>query len=201
MRTALGLRGVSVLPLVSERVTAQEIMVSRAFGRSITTLEELRQAVQLYAARACEKLRNQHRQAWRVSVWVATNPFRKSQPQYHNSISIKLPRPTDYTPTIIATVLEGLEQIYRAYPFHCAGVRLSDLTSADLDQGTLTSPHFPPERERALMAAIDAINHRYGRETIRFLGSGLDRPWSGKITNRSPRALTCWDELPLAHVG
>ena len=47
------------------------------------------------------------------------------------------------------------------------------------------------------MQAMDAICQKFGREAIRFLGSGMARSWASKQDNRSNRALTQWKEIPI----
>ncbi|MBA3822312.1 MAG: Y-family DNA polymerase [Ktedonobacterales bacterium] len=199
-RTQLELRGQPAFPLITARATKQEILVSRAFGRPVTEVEQLREALSFYTARACEKLRAEHRCAGLISVHVATNPFRKREPQYSNSITIRLDRPTAYTPTILAAALGGLERIYRPYPFHRVGIALREFVAEDPAQGTLFAPHFPSARERQLMMTLDAICQRFGREAIRYLGTGFARPWASKGDYRSPRALTQWAEIPHVQV-
>jgi DNA polymerase V len=57
MRLALELRGVPCLGLEREIPDRKSIMASRSFGRPITRLADLREAVASYTARAAEKLR------------------------------------------------------------------------------------------------------------------------------------------------
>ena len=60
MRLALELRGMPCLDLEREIPDRKSIMASRSFGRPVTTLAEMREAVASYTARAAEKLRRQH---------------------------------------------------------------------------------------------------------------------------------------------
>ena len=54
-------------------------------------------------------------------------------------------------------------------------------------------------RRKRLMRSLDAINGRFGRDTIIFGAQGMgDAPWHMRQEHRSPRMTTCWDELPLA---
>ena len=54
----------------------------------------------------------------------------------------------------------------------------------------------PDEARRvSLMRAMDAINRRYGRDRVRFAGTGLDRAWKLRAEFHSPRYTTRWDEL------
>lgn len=56
-RTCNELRGISCLDLEDVAPPKQQIMSSRSFGSPVETLEELREAVASYVARAAEKLR------------------------------------------------------------------------------------------------------------------------------------------------
>jgi DNA polymerase V len=48
------------------------------------------------------------------------------------------------------------------------------------------------------MAAIDALNQTYGRNTLRTGVCGTAPRWGMKSENRSACFTTCWDELPQA---
>jgi len=50
------------------------------------------------------------------------------------------------------------------------------------------------------MQALDAINERYGKRTIRFAAEDLAKAWQPKHQARSPRYTTSLDELPLAQI-
>ena len=49
-----------------------------------------------------------------------------------------------------------------------------------------------------LMAAVDALNHRYGSGTIRWAACGLRPGWSMRRSRLSRAATTRLDELPRA---
>jgi hypothetical protein len=51
-----------------------------------------------------------------------------------------------------------------------------------------------------LMAALDAVNARFGRGTLRPLSTGLARPWGTRHARLSPRYTTRLDELMEAKV-
>ena len=59
LRMAMELRGVACLDLERSAPDRKSIMASRSFGRAITTLPEMEEAVASYTARAAEKLRRQ----------------------------------------------------------------------------------------------------------------------------------------------
>jgi DNA polymerase V len=188
------LRGISCLPLELCPPPKQSLMVSRSFGRPITTLTEMREAVATYTTRAAEKLRRHGMAAGVVTVFLMTNRFTE-EPQYSNSVTIPLPVATQDTAELIRYALRGTEHIFReGYRYQKAGVILTALVPAHQVQ-----PHLfdqtDRERSQKLMAAIDAINTAWGSGTIRYAAVGLRPRWIGQCARRSPRYTTRWNEL------
>ena len=196
-RTQMELRGIACLPMEPGAATAtkQQIMCSRSFGRQIDSLAELRQTLATYTARAAEKARAQHTAATSLTIFITTNHFHEDQAQYSQSCGTMLPRATHDTCELLAAALHALERVYRAgYTYHKAGVILSGFVADDVQQETLFDA--PPDpRHRKVMALMDTVNARYGRDTLRLLTSGLTRPWGMRQEHRSPRYTSRWSEL------
>ena len=53
----------------------KETCVSRSFGKPITNIEDLRQAIAIYVVRASEKLRNQRLQANTIPIFTRTSHY------------------------------------------------------------------------------------------------------------------------------
>jgi DNA polymerase V len=53
---------------------------AKSFGKEITSLEEMAEAVSTYTARAAEKLREQDSLAARITVFLRANAFREDMP-------------------------------------------------------------------------------------------------------------------------
>jgi DNA polymerase V len=51
------------------------------------------------------------------------------------------------------------------------------------------------EKQLRLMEAVDEINRKHGRHTIRPLAMGLKQPWQMRRQRISKRYTTRWDEL------
>jgi DNA polymerase V len=75
-RTAAELRGIACLPMVDAVPVRQQIMVSRSFGREITSYESLQESVLTFLARAAEKLRAEGLAAQQLQLFVNSNVFR-----------------------------------------------------------------------------------------------------------------------------
>ena len=155
----------------------------------------MEEAVAAYTARAAEKLRRQHLTAARLQVFVMTNRFRPQDAQYSREQGVQLPVATADCGKLIAAVLRGLGFLWReGFRYKKAGVMLLDLTPAATVQGGLFDA--PDDaRAKARMLAVDKLNGRYGRDTVRFAATGIGRAWKLRREFISPRYTTCWEEL------
>jgi DNA polymerase V len=182
------------LPLERCPPPKQSLMVSRSFGRPITALTEMREAVATYTTRATEKLRRAQRAAGVLTVFLMTNRF-ADEPQYANSVTIPLPVATQDTAELIQYAFRGIEQLFHeGYRYKKAGVILTALVPAHQVQTHLFDQH-DRERSQRLMAALDALNTQWGTGTVRYGAVGLQPRWRMRCGRRSPRYTTRWQEL------
>lgn len=201
LRTVFELRGISCLPLEMAPPPKKAIASAKTFGRSIETLDELKEAVATYLSRAAEKLRAQHTSCGLLQVFVRTNYFREDEPKYSNSATLKLPQPTAYTPELVWYADYLLAKIYRpGYCYSKAGVMLTDFVPDNqlqlkLFAGSPSAQLANHEGKQRLMAAVDHLNSKLGRESVRLGATGLSRDWKSHQANVSPRYTTRWDEL------
>lgn len=195
-RTVAELNGVSCLSLEDATPDKQQILSSRSFGQYVYELEPLQEAVASYVATAAQKLRRQRSLAGLLQVYIRTNPFAESSPQYQQGLTIPLPEPTDDTLQLIRVAHWGLKKIYRrGYGYQKAGVSLMNLTPAQHVQLGL----FSSGRDRTgLMQVMDRINATYGRGTLHSASEGIKKDWSMKREMKSPAYTTRWDQLPVA---
>ena len=80
------------------------------------------------------------------------------------------------------------------YRYFEVGVLLDDLRDAAAEPRGLF-PTRDPARSARLMAALDAVNARFGRGTLRPLSTGLARPRGTRHARLSPRYTTRVEEL------
>jgi DNA polymerase V len=193
-KTVLELQGTSCLD-IEEVAPRQNIMVSRSFGHKIEKFDDLREAVSNFATNAAEKLREQHSFACGMMVFVRTNPFSQTDPQYSNSICLKFIKETNNTVVILKTAILGLQAIYRqGYHYKKAGVMLLDLVSDNTSQDDFFIDH-DKLNNKILMNTLDEINDKYGKKTIQFAVCGFRKAWGMRQENMSPAYTTNWEEL------
>jgi len=199
LRIAHELRGIPCLPLEVIRDKRKHIMTSRSFGRPVTTLEEMKEAILTYLSRCAEKLREDQQLASVVSVYIRTYPKNSKSTQNNASQSILLPAPTDYNPELAKYALKALDYIFiEGYRYKKAGVLLSELTPRYSQQLPLFhTTDF--EKTHRLMKVMDKLNQRWSDRKIKFSGEGMEQPWKMKSEKRSKRCTTHWDELIVAN--
>jgi len=213
-KTLLELRGTSCLEMsdIEDAPTAkQQILVSRSFGKAITDPAGIIEAVSEFASRAAEKLRHQDSTANAVGVFFSTSPFRPNDRQHSVNVTVPLIRPTADTRVLVATAVRAARQEFRSdFNYAKAGVILVNLQPASQHQGELDlvaggdEDLAPPMKDRtALMDAMDVLNRRFGRDSVRVGSSTLAshdtdvRSWATRQERRSPRFTTRWDEMPV----
>lgn len=202
-RTVRELNGLPCLALEDAPSPKKEIATTRSFGQPITALEDLGEAVTEFASRAAEKLRAQNSRCGQILVFIHTSPHRPT-PQYSKSVVVPVP-PTANTLTLVRAAQQGLRAIYRpGFEYAKAGVILLDIGSATERQQELALE--PKGRSRndltKLMEAIDSINDRFGRGTLRVASAGQAgdrRKWAMRQDMLSPAYTTNWNDLPTAY--
>ncbi|WP_315315624.1 translesion error-prone DNA polymerase V subunit UmuC [Pantoea vagans] len=190
------LNGESCIALEDAPPPKQHILNSRSFGERVTKLEDMQQAIVLYATRAAEKLREQNSRCRHISVSVATGRHGDG-PRYSNTASCICDYPTNDTRDIIESALRGLGTIWRdGFRYAKAGVMLGDFYQSGMTQFDMFSEQQPRANADALMAALDSIN-RSGKGKVWFAGQGeRDSAWQMKREMLSPRYTTRLKDIP-----
>jgi len=195
LRLQKELKGEPCIPMEHNPQKKKEICTSRSFGTMVTELDELKQAVSMYATRCAEKLRTQNSCTNLVNVFLHTNPFRPDLPQYKNVRLVRLPVASNSTLTIVQSALRGLESIYmKGYQYKKAGVIVSGLVPSNTIQYNVF--HSTDEdRHMRLMTAMDKVNDREGRDVLRVAEQGFTRRWTLRQERLSPCYTTRWADF------
>jgi len=207
-RTVRELQGESCVDLEDVAPAKQEIACTRSFGSAVRELDELTEAVSEFSARAAQKLRGQAGVTGQVLVFIRTSPFRQT-PQYSRSLVVPLRRPTADTAAITSAAVMGLRAIFKPdFDYAKAGVMLLDIGSSKVEQLELdldaadhrSATARAPEARPQLMAALDSLNERYGRGTLKLASAGAGvapRNWTMKQELRTPAYTTRWEDMPV----
>lgn len=196
-RTVRELSGESCIELETVIRKKKGICTSRSFGQAITALGPLSEAVATFAARCAEKLRKQGSATMMLNVFVYTNRFREDQPQYYGTKSVPLPVGSNSSMELIACSAKALKLIYREqYAYKKAGILVSAIVHQDYIQTDLFAMNERKrEADRKAMAALDRLNQRMGRDTVKVAAMGFDRSWLMRQERKSKCYTTRWADL------
>jgi DNA polymerase V len=203
LQTVLELDGIPCLQPQTQPRPAKSLVRSRSFGRAVTELDELREAVSHHVHSAARRLRAHGQVAGCLHVFLHTNRFKPEEPQYSPCVSTCLDQPANDTRTLLAAALRLLEQAYaKGFAFQKGGVMLTALQPAGLRQLRFWDVAGWQDRksDKPLMQAMDRINSRYGRDTLRYACSGLEKNWEMRRGRLSPEFTTKWLDIPVVKV-
>ncbi|OYZ68102.1 MAG: DNA polymerase V subunit UmuC, partial [Methylophilaceae bacterium 17-43-7] len=168
-KTIRELNGVVCIELEDVAPPKQQILSSRSFGHPVRDYHSLAESITLYMSRAAEKLRKQQSFAGSVHVYIRTSPFRDKDPFYSNGMTVPIPTPTNDSMQLVSIALWILKRIYKPnYHYAKAGVMLSELVPAQGIQSDLFSTTQVTTKTRVLMQAMDTINKKMGKESIKL---------------------------------
>lgn len=195
------LNGVACHELEPRGRIAQSIMRSRTFGEDTSHAYVLEAAITTLAANAAFRLRREGLLARRIGLFTMTN---KHKPGYRRwTREILLDTPTNDSGIIITSLVQQLQTFYSgSQEYHRLGVFLHDFIPEQALQTDLLGfvDTASAERSAARMQAVDRINQRLGKGKIYYAAEDLSKSWQPKHIIRSPRYVSQWDELPVAHI-
>lgn len=189
------LNGHACLSLEEIPAIKKQIYCTRSFAQKTTQPQAILDAISLYVARACEKLRAQHSLAASLQVLLYSATYEANY--YNSNRVVQLPYPTNDTRLISAiarTVV--LHLIKPKVAYMKAGVGLLDLSSQQHQQLDLFHPGQSIKTDQ-LMQVMDKINHTYGKNSIYVAAEGVHKKWAMRQAYRSPSYTSRWDELPV----
>lgn len=188
------LKGKAISRMQAPRTEKKEIATTRSFGRSVTSLGEIEEAVATYAARAAEKLRRQYSTAGLISVFLV---YKTATIEYNMASSSHyelMPVATSDTIFLTKSALAIARRIFvKGREYKKAGVIISNLIPGNAIQGNLFRPD--QNNNKLLMNAIDNINFSMNPDMISLGSMGIKKHWKLRAELRSPRFTTHLEDL------
>ena len=133
---------------------------SRTFGSDIYDYSQLSDAVIQYASQIALKLRNRGKYCCEIAVFIATNRFKTSTPQYSNITQRCLAEASNDTTVLCKEAKAALKAIYRpGYGFKRAGVTVSRIVGQEGIQPSLFIDQEKARRKERAILTMDAINN------------------------------------------
>lgn len=194
-KTARELAGVSCLELGEAAPPKQEICCSRMFGKRLTTIEPIKEAVATYTQRAAEKLRSQNSLCKKIRVSIRTGMFNPDEAKYANGALVELPYPTNDVRLMTKAATEAVSRLFRpGFKYSKAEVLLLDLRQPGEFTDDLFAACQPAAAEK-VMGVLDEINSRWGRGTLRAGSVPADPQWAMRRDLMSKSYTTKLDQL------
>ncbi|MEI6071165.1 MAG: Y-family DNA polymerase [Verrucomicrobiae bacterium] len=198
-RIARELNGIPCLTLEEMPPPKKGIASAKSFGRPVESLEELEEALATYTTQVAEKLRAGRLLATNVHVFVTTNPFHATQAQYTAGAQTSLLCPSNHTSDLIAAARSLLREIYRpGHRYKKTGVFVTELVPEQCVQLSLFDEPKNAAPRKALQEAVDQLNSRFGKDTVRSGAMGTRQAWGMRQERKSQGFTTRWSELPVA---
>ena len=193
------LNDTSCFPLDLEHQKPKSILRSRTFGEDTKQSSVVEAALASFTAVAAFRLRRSGQLARRAGVFIDTNKHKPGFARRSDEIIYRVP--TADTGQLITDLVGLFGKIRNPNAsYHRAGIWLGEFTPADQFQIDLLGNADPDayDKSSARMQAVDNLNERYGKRTIRFAAELLEQSWQPKYQTRSPRYTTNINELPYA---
>ena len=195
VRTWKELKGEPCITIENNVPDKKQICTSRSFARDIYEIEDLYKAVATFASYSAEKLRRQRGVCREIVVFILTNPFRDGYPAHNQSVMVSLTDYTDNTLKIASNACSALMEIFReGCGYKKCGIILSSIIRKEDVTPCIFDSVDTHLRESSLMAVMDEINLKYGRNSIVSAAAGIERIQANQ-NFLSKRYTTSWDDI------
>ena len=195
-RTQRELQGIECLELEDIAPKRQQIVRSRSFGQSITTLDGLSASLAHHVAEAAQRLRGQGSVTHAIQVFIHTNPFKPDLPQYSGSDCVAIPAGTSDTLKLNQIAQKALKSIFKGgFEYKKCGVVLSGIESSSTQAQLDWIDPGDSDKRIELMRCVDALNSRFGRGSIKVGTEALNQAWSMRRDKLSPKYTTQFTDL------
>jgi DNA polymerase V len=198
LRIAKELSGEKMRERDSHDASSKSILSSRSFGKKTFLLKDLEESVASHTTSASRKMRAQGSGAGFISVFI-----RSARRGSVRGVTVSgfraLLSPTTDTLTLIGHAHDILSEIYtEGVRYEKAGILLSNLTPIENIPASSLFEELTPTDRTKLMQALDAIDKKYGKNTVFPAAIGIQgkQSWSLKREFHSPPVTTSWEHIP-----
>jgi DNA polymerase V len=201
-RTAMELKGISCVSFEPHQEKRKNCCVSRSFGRKVTKLEELNEAVATHCLNAAEKIRLDNQTVKKITVFIRTSPFQKNGNYYANSKNVDLAIRTNDSIELVKQAMLALKSIYKkGHRYQKTGIIFSGLKDNISFNENLFSKVNNEEKRIKLMKAIDNTNIKYGRNALSIAQAGFKKNWNTRKKHSSKIDTASFNFLPIVRIA
>jgi DNA polymerase-4/DNA polymerase V len=163
----LELRGQYIKKLNQESTQAGSIMSTRTFTPPSTNRTFIFSQLSENVERVCSKARRRGLKARGLSFYLKTQEF-----TYH-TVFLELTVPTNNPSDILGFIDERLSEVYvEGILYRASGITIRSFTAEEAEMHDLFGEVAANEKKLGILTAVDAVNKKYGKQTI-MLGSSL----------------------------
>ncbi|HCU06560.1 MAG TPA: hypothetical protein DIC42_03145 [Holosporales bacterium] len=196
------LNGMPCLSFEEVRDPKKSMRVSKSFSHKIYTFDPIEQALSTFTSSLCQKLREQKQCTNAFSIFLK---IKTDTPQGDIiSKEVSLPTFTNNTFTIVkAAVLAAKNLFKEKIPYKAVGITCYNLQPDNMLKVKRLFGDGPDHNQGATkrsqeksLKAMDAVNKKFGKGSIRLLSEGLDQSsWTASTDHKSQAFTTNWKEL------
>lgn len=200
LRLQAEIAGMVAYPVETTATTKQSVTSSRSFRTTTTDKRILSDAVAYHTRHVAANLRAMNRKT--DVIRLAIRPSRHSDFVLRGKVGEqKLAHPTNDTFTLLAATQHLLETLYEHdVPYRKVGVTVPAIYANELVQTALFETTTTPNRV-ALMAVIDGLNTRAGKEIVLIGERKQGSVWQAKRDAQSPAYTTKWTDVAEVKTG
>ncbi|MDC4505773.1 Y-family DNA polymerase [Acinetobacter baumannii] len=166
-RTVAELQGLSCIEIEHTPQSKQQIIASRSFGSRVTELEDLKEAISMYAQDACSRLRDESLLCGCMIAFVQSNPFDPNVPFYNKSISGGFSEPTDCALDLVRAATRMVSEIFKeGIKYKKCGVILTGLEPKSGHTYDLLTDFETIEKKEKLMKTLEGVHQKYGKKKL-----------------------------------
>lgn len=195
-KTVHELRGQPCFSLEKSPPSPKSIQISRSFGVSRTSLEDIQGAISAFCEHASQKLRQHHLHTHGAYLYLGTRTKKTGKIAY-SSAFIEFPTGIQDPCSLVKAVLKAFNSIFKKETSYSKMMLLLVELESPRKQISLWTTPLPKHTERdSLFRAVDKIQTKFGKNAIK-LASSLPIGWKPKSQQRSPLYTLKWHDLPI----
>ena len=200
LRLQKELQGEKCISLELTAPIKQNICTSRSFGRYLTDINIINEAMSNFASRCALKLRKDKTVCSVIQIILYTNRHKQDQPQYFANKVILLPVPTNSSVEIIQYALKALSIVFKpGYRYMKCGVIVSGIVPENRVQQNIFDK-IDRSKLAKVSTILDSLNKRYGSDTVKVGSLGVQKQWNLKSEKLSQCFSTRLEEIIVINI-
>ena len=203
-RIAYELNGIECIPFEDQRRDKQQIICTRSFGRKLSNFDIISHALAYHITRGCVTLRQQGSVAKAMRIVLQSGSKHAPGGIKSHSIRVQLANPSRDTQTFITAGIEGFKRLFSpTLKYRKAGIVLTEISNRKQQQPSLlninqcTEPlnYVAVSKTHALMNALDRVNERFGKNTLKYAREGYCEEWHMQSAYKTRAYTTRWEDV------